>query len=353
MNTTTFSPVPAPFHAESDTLTELVRFLEEQIRHRCARLVLAQKGPQAAEPIGDWFVEDMLDARSLATSIHGKALRDAHALRESVAYGLFAFHAASDAVVGRFVFRIEAGPSGTGSSAPAASDRAVIAMLMNHADSSARLSLGYSNEIMGRYQDLFTHQAAHMTRQLEQAYERIRILEEREGRAIEAHEKLQGEFLERSAAIESAKRKDEHRHALQKQGVDALGMLLPAVTAKLHAALGGSTSPASAAAPNVTEEQLDSLVASLEVSQIQAMVALLRVDQQVALIHLYEASLARGAAKKKAASETTAASAASPPESAREPAPGAPPPAATPSEEGATATAAPPAEAEPGANPAR
>ena len=209
-------------------------FSKTQARQGSARILLAEKTNEQNHPVGEWQLEEMLDARSLATIIHGAAVRETQALRESAAYGVFAFHADSLAIVGRYVFRIEVG-SGFAPSRNKADEHGIIGMLMGHAEISARLSLGHSREIVDQYQTLFVQQNVHASRQLEQAHARIRVLEEREAAAIETHERLQSQLLERQASIEAAKRNDDRRDEMRRFGLEKLGLLLPLIMAKLGA----------------------------------------------------------------------------------------------------------------------
>ncbi len=134
-------------------VSNLALFIEDQVRHQCARIVLAQKVGETQRPVEEWLIAEMLDARSLATEIHGTVLREALVLHElSAAYGVFAFRADSPAHVGRFVFRSEAGTIAAGTSglgsASKPDERGVLAMLMKHIEMSARISLGHSREIV-------------------------------------------------------------------------------------------------------------------------------------------------------------------------------------------------------------
>jgi hypothetical protein len=302
------SPLPLSFHVESDTITELAAFLETQARQRSARILLAEKTGEQNHPVGEWQLEEMLDARSLATIIHGAAVRETQALRESSAYGVFAFHADSLAVVGRFVFRIEVGNGFAQSRNNKADEHRVIEMLIGHTEISARLSLGHSREVLDQQQALFVQQNVHYTRQLEQAYARIRVLEEREAAAIETHERLQSQLLERQASIDAAKRNDDRRDEMRRFGMEKLDRLLPLVVAKLSgpvaAAAGGGGG--AAAATNPTEDLIDTLMQTMSGEQAKAIANLLTQEQVVLFIHLYESALGRIAQKNQAAAEARA-----------------------------------------------
>jgi len=315
------SPLPVSFHVESDTVTELASFLETQARQGSARIVLAEKTSEQNHPVGEWQLEEMIDARSLAAIIHAAAVRETQALRESAAYGVFAFHSDSLAMVGRFVFRIEVG-NGFAPSRTKADEHGIIGMLINHTEISAKLSLGHSREIVDQYQTLFVQQNVHATRQLEQAYARIRVLEEREAIAIETHERLQSQLMERQADIEAKKRNDDRRDEMRRFGLEKLGMFLPLVAAKLGVPVAASAGGAGAApaAPNQTDELIDSLMQTMSGEQAKAIANLLTQDQMVLFIHLYEAALGRIAQKKQAAAEARA-QAASPGDTATSSAP--------------------------------
>ena len=165
---------------------------------------------------------------SLAHALHDTGLREAHTLRESVAYGVFAFRSDSSVPAGRFVFRIEAGTDLQGRTVTP-DERGLIAMLMQHTESSARLSLGHSREIVDQYQTLLGQGTGHLTRLLEQAYARIRVLEARETEAMNLRDKLQSAAAERAGQLEALKRKDEMR----KFALEKLGPMVPIIMAKL------------------------------------------------------------------------------------------------------------------------
>ena len=308
MNAKLSPPLPLSFHVENDTITELAAFLETQARHGSARILLAEKTSEQNHPVGEWQLEEMLDARSLATIIHGAAVRETQALRESAAYGVFAFHADSLAIVGRFVFRVEVG-NGFAPSRNKADEHGIIGMLMGHAEISARLSLGHSREIVDQYQTLFVQQNVHATRQLEQAHARIRALEEREAAAIETHERLQSQLMERQANIEATKRNDDRRDEMRRFGLEKLGLLLPLIMAKLGAPvaqMAGGGGVAAPAATNQTDDLIDTLMQSMSGEQAKAIANLLTQEQVVLFIHLYEAALGRIAQKNQAAAEARA-----------------------------------------------
>lgn len=85
----TVSSVPG--HVESDPISELARWIPEQIRKRASRFVLAQRvGDSAHHTVDEWTTAELTDANALAEVIYGTAVRDAQALKTSLAYGVFA-----------------------------------------------------------------------------------------------------------------------------------------------------------------------------------------------------------------------------------------------------------------------
>jgi hypothetical protein len=213
--------------------------------------------------------------------------------------------------VGRFVFRIEVG-NGFAPSRKA-DEHGIIGMLMGHAEISARLSLGHSREIVDQYQTLFVQQNVHASRQLEQANARIRVLEEREAAAIEAHQALQSQLMERQASIEATKRNDDRRDEMRRFGLEKLGLLLPLIMAKLGAPVGAAPGGAGTApsATSQTDDLIDTLMQSMSGEQAKAIANLLTQEQVVLFIHLYEAALGRIAQKNQAAAEARARAASS------------------------------------------
>lgn len=299
--------------ANSDTASEIERFIEEQVRHQCARFLLAQRG-ETFHPLNDWLVEGMLDARSLAAKIHGEALREAQEVRESSVYGVFAFHANSTVPVGRILFRIEVESSGL-AVANKPDDKGVIAMLMGHADSFARLSLGNARETVEQYHSLLAREHEQSTRLLERANARIRVLEEREVEFLELREKFQNHVLEQSLVLEeqrgrneSRKRSDDRKDDMRKFAMERLAPLLPFVVAKLTGgglspanetagagAAGAGPAPAAAATAVGTlgDQLVDGLVETMTAEQAKEIASLLTPQQQVLFIQLYEMSLGR------------------------------------------------------------
>jgi hypothetical protein len=308
------SPLFVTGHVEStDTVSEIERFIEEQMRHQCARFLLAQRG-ETFHPLNDWLVEGMLDARSLAMKIHGEALREANEVRESSVYGVFAFHANSTVPVGRILFRIEVQSSGL-AAANKPDEKGVIAMLMGHADSFARLSLGNARETVEQYHSLLAREHEQSTRLLERANARIRVLEEREVEFLELREKFQNHVLEQSLVLEeqrgrneSRKRSDDRKDDMRKFAMERLAPLLPFVVAKLTGgaspanetagagagAAGAGPAPAAAATSgNIGDQLVDGLVETMTSDQAKEIASLLTPQQQVLFIQLYEMSLGR------------------------------------------------------------
>ena len=77
---------PGPAHVESDIVTELARWLADQVTKGVARVVLAQKlGDSSHHAVDEWTTGDLLDAHALADVIYGAAVREAQTLRVSVA----------------------------------------------------------------------------------------------------------------------------------------------------------------------------------------------------------------------------------------------------------------------------
>jgi uncharacterized protein with von Willebrand factor type A (vWA) domain len=109
---------------------------------------------------------------------------------------------------------------------------------------------------------------------------------------------------------------------MRRFGLEKLGMFLPLVAAKLGVPVAASAGGAGAApaAPNQTDELIDSLMQTMSGEQAKAIANLLTQDQMVLFIHLYEAALGRIAQKKQAAAEARA-QAASPGDTATSSAP--------------------------------
>ena len=95
--TATISPMEVTSVVESDIVSDLTRFIEDQARRHCTRIVLAQKVGETHHTVNEWLIAEMLDARTLAHAVHSTGHREAQTLRESVAYGVFAFRGDSPA----------------------------------------------------------------------------------------------------------------------------------------------------------------------------------------------------------------------------------------------------------------
>jgi hypothetical protein len=308
MMTASISPVPVS-HVESDIVTDLTRFIDDQGRRGCTRVVLAQKVGETHQTVNEWRLEEMLDARSLAHVLHATGLREAQTLRESITYGVFAFRADSPAPVGRIVFRIDTGTGGWLGSADTPDERGITAMLMRHTESSARLSLGHSREIVDQYQTLLGTEHTHHTRLLEQAYARIRVLEGRESEALELREKLQSHSFEREAQVDALKRKDEMR----KFAIEKLGPVIPIVISKL---LGGAPASGNAAASWAAgvASAAASFVQSLTPDQLGGVARLLTEEQLAIFSQLYQIAEARlQRTERTPSNENGVAAAAAPP----------------------------------------
>jgi hypothetical protein len=300
MMATIVHPDSAPSYVVAESVSDVVRFVEDQVRRQCVKFVLAQRTGDALHTVNDWPVSEMLDAATLAHAIHATANREAQVLRESIVYGVFAFRADQVNPVARCTFRADGGGEWL-SSGKTPDERGLVAMLMQHTDTSARLSLGHSREIVDQYQTLLTQRQAHDQRLLEQAYARIRVLEEREMDSLELREKLQSHAAERDAQLESLRRQDEMR----KFAMEKLGPVVPILMAKLlganpanetgapkvAAAVAAAVGTASAA--QVGDELVDRLMQSLTPAQLGEVARLLTPEQLALFGELYELAEAR------------------------------------------------------------
>jgi hypothetical protein len=296
MMATVVHPASAPSYVVAESVTDVARFIEDQVRRHCIKFVLAQRTADVLHTVNDRLVAEMLDAASLAQAIHGTGHREAQILRESLVYWVFAFRADQPNPVARCTFRADGGSEWL-SSAKTPDERGLVAMLMQHTDTSARLSLGHSREIVDQYQTLLTQRQAHDQRLLEQAYARIRVLEEREMDSLELREKLQSHAAEREAQLDSLRRQDEMR----KFAMEKLGPVVPILMAKLLGAsptseASGPTVTAAAGAANaaqVGDELVDRLMQSLTPAQFKEIVRLLTPEQLALFGELYELAEAR------------------------------------------------------------
>jgi hypothetical protein len=321
MMTASIAPIPVTSHVDSDVVSDLARFIDDQARRGCTRIVLAQRVGETHQTVNEWYVAEMLDARSLAHALHATGMREAQTLRESITYGVFAFRADSPAPVGRIVFRVDSGTGGWLGSTDTPDERGITAMLMRHTESSARLSLGHSREIVDQYQTLLGTEHTHHTRLLEQAYARIRVLEGREAEALELREKLQSHSFERDAHIDALRRKDEMR----KFALEKLGPVIPILMSKLLGggsasdnpsgtwAAGVVTAAATAAGGRVGDELVDRFVQSLTPDQLGGVARLLTEEQLAIFSQLYQIAEARLQRTERTASNENGVAAAAPP----------------------------------------
>ena len=314
----------------SDQVALIARFLEEQVRHQCARFLLAHRG-ESFHPVKDWLVDGMLDVPSLAGQLYGEALREANEVRESAVYGIFSFHANSTVPVARILFRVEAETSGL---APAhkPDDKGVLGMMMGHVEMFARLSLGNSRETAEHYHTLLVREQEQSARMLERANARIRVLEEREAEFLELREKFQMHVLEQSLVLEeqrgrneSRKRSDDRKDDMRKFAMERLAPLLPLVVAKLAGGAspanetaaaagvaGAGAAPAPAASGHIGDQLVDGLVETMTPDQAKAIADLLTPSQQMLFLQLYEQSLTRLQRKYSAAPSGSAPAAEAP-----------------------------------------
>jgi hypothetical protein len=310
------SSVPSHAHVEGDTVSDLARWLTEQVAKQAARVVLAQRVAESGHhTVDEWTTADLVDARALADVIYGAAMRDAQALRTSLTYGVFAIRADRPEPIGRYFFRIESGLGWQPSDTP--DERGVVAMLMRHTEASARLSLGHSRGILDQYERLLGQNTTHYEQLLQQAYGRIAALEAREMEALEIKDKLQSMARERE--LELAKL--AHSANLRMLAIDKLSTLAPLLLAKLGAAAegGGEGSPAGGGAAGGamgTLEVLEQLIVSITSEQFSQVVALLRPEQIALLAHLYDVVEAR---QRKGGASSTPPAASPPPATAPTP----------------------------------
>ena len=288
---TVLQPVPTPSYVVAESAEDVARFVEDQVRRQAARFVLAHRTGDTIQPVNEWLVAEMLDPQSLAQAIYGTAQREGQVLRESVIFAVFAFRTELPNPVARCTFRIEGGGEWL-STTKRADENGLVAMLMHHTDTAARLSLGHSRDIVDQYQGLLTQQQAHDQRLLEQAYARIRVLEERETEALDLRDKLQSHAAEREAQLETLRRQDEMR----KFAMEKLGPIVPILMARLlGSAPAGETGAAKAVAAAAGEagahagdELVDRLMQSLTPAQLGEVARLLTPDQLVLFGELYE-----------------------------------------------------------------
>jgi hypothetical protein len=297
----TVSSVPS--HVESDPIAELSRWIPEQVRKRATRIVLAQRvGDSAHHTVDEWTLAELTDPHALAEVIYGTAVRDAQALKTSLAYGVFALRDDRPEPISRMYLRVDAGAGWMQPSDPP-DERGVTAMLMRHTEASARLSLGHSRGILDQYERLLEQNTAHHTRLLDQAYARITALEGREIEALDLREKLQSIARERELELAQLSRRSE----LRLFAIDKLSQLAPLILAKLGPA---GERPGSSTVGAI--EVLEQLILSITPEQFPQVVALLRPEQVALLAHLYDIVEARAAAAQAQATRAPPGSPATP-----------------------------------------
>jgi hypothetical protein len=285
----TVSSVPG--HVESDPISELARWIPDQLRKRASRFVLAQRvGDSAHHTVDEWTTAELTDANALAEVIYGTAVRDAQALKTSLAYGVFALRDDRPEPISRMYLRVDAGTGWMQSTDPP-DERGVTAMLMRHTEASARLSIGHSRGILDQYERLLEQNTAHHMRLLDQAYARITALEAREIEALELRDKLQSIAREREMELAQLARRSE----LRLFAVDKLSQLAPLILAKL-----GPAGERPGASTVGAIEVLEQLIVSITPEQFPQIVAVLRPEQVAMLAHLYDIVEARAAAAAQA-----------------------------------------------------
>ena len=279
-------------HVESDPVSELARWIPEQIRKGASRFVLAQRvAENSHHTVDEWATAELTNAHALAETIYGTAVRDAQAIKTSLAYGVFALRDDRPEPISRMYLRVDAGAGWRQPNDPP-DERGVTAMLMRHTEASARLSLGHSRGILEQYERLLELNTGHYTRLLEQAYARVNVLEGREIEALELREKLQSIARDRDIELAQLARRSE----LRLFAVDKLSQIAPLILAKLAPA--GERPGASIVG---TIEVLEQLIVSITPEQFPQIVGLLRPEQVAMLAHLYDIVEARAAAAAKAA----------------------------------------------------
>lgn len=325
-------PVVVESHVEGDVLSDLVRWVSDQVRRQAVRFILLQKGQE--QPVDEWLVSEMLDTRSLAVAIHAVGVREAHTLRESLAYWVFSLRGDAPVAASRFPFRVDVGSRWQAVS-DSPDERGVTAMLIRHTEHSARLSLGHSRDIVEQYEKLLDQGTNHLSRLLGQAYARIDVLEAREAEAIELRDKLLTVAGDRDIRLEEIKCKNERqKQALQEfapLGRVFLGKLLGRETASGVGASPGANDPATASvAARLGDDLVDDLIASMTSEQILHMIGVLRPEQTQLFEQIYNLAEARIRRKAGVAAPVPGGSEAAPAPPPSPP-PSSPPPPPPPS----------------------
>jgi hypothetical protein len=318
-------------HVESDIVASLAHWIAEQIRKGAPRLVLAQRIADGSMQTVDEFEVhgDPLDTHAMAEVIYGAAQREAHTLRTSIAYVVLAVRPDGTGWIARFLFRVDATAGAEWMQSGESPERALVGMLMSHADTSARLSLGHSEGILKQYRSLFDQANAQNAQLLAQAQARIATLESRELEAMDLRDKLQSMAREREVEAEELKR----RHQLRMAALDKLGSVAPLIFPQLARGISASDGKGgeSKAEPPPSEGEafalLEQLLVSLTSQQFQALAQLLEPHQVLLLSRLFDIVDAR----VKAARGGGAGGGATNPPAATGPAPSADTPASPPS----------------------
>ncbi len=284
-------------HVEQDVIEQLAAWLDEQIKKQAQKATLVQRlGDTTHQTVADFdLATDLVDTHALAEVIYGTGLREAHTLRMSLTYVVFALGADVERWLGRFVFRIDLSSGGGWlHQAEIPAERALVSMLMSHADSSARMSLGHSQQIIDQYKSLLDQANSQSARLLAQAEARIRVLESRETEALELRDRLSSMSREREIQGEELRR----RHELRMSALEKIGGVAPLLFPQLAKATGFSG--AAGAAPNGAAigaahaqeleafELMRRFIASLSDKQFQGLVGLLELGQTQLLSRLYD-----------------------------------------------------------------
>jgi hypothetical protein len=332
-------PVIVESHVEGDVLSDLVHWVSDQVQRRAVRFVLLQTGE--TQPVDEWFVSEMLDTRSLATAIHAVGVREAHTIRESIAYWVYSLRGDAPVAASRFPFRVEVGSRWQAAN-DSPNERGVISMLMRHTEGSSKVSLGYSHKIIEQYEKLLEQGTSHLSRLLEQAHARIDLLETREAGQIEMRDNLLAVVGDREVKLEEVRRKseeDRRKDERQKLALKGLAPIGNVLMARLlgQGQLPGANGPAEEAA-RIGDDLIDDLIASMTSDQIAHMLGVLRPEQIALFEQIYNLSNAR-IHRRETAGPTSGVAA--------EAAPQAPPPPPPPPEEAPPASAPEPNPAPP------
>lgn len=314
-------------HMEMDIISDLARWVADQVRRGAERFVLLQRG-DSHQVVDEWLADEMDTVHTLAYAIHATGVREAQTSREPVSFIIFSMRPGSSSAASRYSFRVEM--SGSGRASGSADEKGILALMMSHTEMAARLSLGNARDIVEQYQKLLDQSTKHLTLTLEQAHARIRVLEARENEWLDLREKLLSVAADRDIRIEEVKGK----FALQEKAIEKLGPITIAGLTKLLgsatvAALGLGGAPANEAAaegapggatappppdPEATTiaDLLGALIASMTKDQMERLFGVLRPDQLQVFLKIYELSEARTQRKSTTASPGATAESAAP-----------------------------------------